>query len=369
MRRRKCEAGFTLIETIVVTAIIVVVAGTLGTFFLGGASPAVASADRDVLAALGETRRAAAAFDAATLVFAPARSGPGYSARVYARFPGDPDFAPRNGPTYDSTVAISETQAPLGAPGFALAIDSRGAVTGFASFSPGQTAFASHACPAAGVFALQLTYERETRVVDVPCQLPVSASAALVIETPAAGYSPTPFPVQTCPAATTCVLGALAPAPPPPTAAPSTAPATPPAVASTLPIVPPSPPPAGPTACPAGFGGIAPACSGEIIEQYSAQAGGSSGHESTLFADGSICDDYGCSLVGPIAWVWGCPFSGRSGSNGYDGSNAPYQPDTPYDASASAMIGRADQDAAEAGGSGIVSTEDSYCAGFPVPNP
>src|SRR5471030_2615615 len=105
---RRCENGFTLIEVLVVTAIVAIAAGTLGTFFLAGASPAVASAGRDVTAAFDEARRAAIAFDAATVVFVPARSGSGYSARIYRRFPGDPQFQPRNGPTYDSTVTISE---------------------------------------------------------------------------------------------------------------------------------------------------------------------------------------------------------------------------------------------------------------------
>src|SRR5580698_826947 len=98
MRLRGCEDGFTLIEMLVVTAMVAIVAGALGTFFLAGASPAVASAGRDVSAAFDEARRTAIAFDAATVVFAPAKSGTGYSARIYARMPGDPGFTARNGP-------------------------------------------------------------------------------------------------------------------------------------------------------------------------------------------------------------------------------------------------------------------------------
>jgi prepilin-type N-terminal cleavage/methylation domain-containing protein len=367
VRLRQGEDGFTLIEMIVVTAIIVVVAGTLGTFFLGGASPAVASADRDVIAALDEARRTAIAFDAATLVFTPARAGTGYSARVYARFPGDPGFAPRSGPSYDSLVTISETQSPLGGPGFALALDSRGSITGFANFSVGQTAYTSRPCPPAGTFALLLAYERDTRVVNVPCALPANGAAALVIETPVAAYSPTPFPVQTCPAPLTCVLAMPSPAATPVPLPSSVLPATPPP-GSPVPVVPPTTPTASPTACPAFYTGSAPACTAEIIEAYSAGADGSGAHTSTLFADESICDDYGCS-GGPVVWSWGCPFSGRSGSNGSDGNNAPYQSYAPYNGSVSAMIGLADHDAAEANGTGLVSTEDTYCAGFAFPSP
>jgi hypothetical protein len=104
-----------------------------------------------------------------------------------------------------------------------------------------------------------------------------------------------------------------------------------------------------------------------MIEQYSAAADGSSAHTSTLFADGSICDDDGCSAGGPLDWVWACPFAGRSGSSGTGGSNLPYQQDTPYFGSAFAMIGLAYHDAAENNGSGVVYTSDSYCVGFTLP--
>jgi prepilin-type N-terminal cleavage/methylation domain-containing protein len=213
MRLRGCEAGFTLIEMIVVTAIIVIVAGTLGTFFLAGASPAVASANRDVTAAFDEARRTAIAFDAATVVFAPAQSGSGYSARIYQRFPGDPAFQPRNGPAYDSTVTISETASPLGAPGFAFSVDSHGTVTGFANFVAGQTTFTSRPCPPAGTFTLQLAYERDVRIVSIPCRLPLSSATPVAFETPPAAATATPFVAQTCPSTQTCTLAVVTPPP------------------------------------------------------------------------------------------------------------------------------------------------------------
>jgi len=403
MQLRRCEDGFTLIEMLVVTAIVAIVAGTLGTFFLAGASPAVASAGRDVTAAFDEARRTAIAFDAATLVFAPARSGTGYSARIYARMPGDPAFAPRDGPTYDSTVAISETASPLGAPGFAFTIDVLGNVSGYAGFDPSATSFSSRPCPASGAFTLQLTYERDVRIVQIPCRLDPSSTAPLVLETPAAGFTPTPAPIPACPNGVACTLALLGPAalppapptaiptanptsnptapppgtPPPalpsanptanPTAAPTSATPSAPLPAASDPVIPQSTPAANPTPCPAGFSGSPPGCAGQIIEQYEAAADGSGPHTSTLFANGSICDDFGCSTFGPIGWNWGCAFGARSGSNGTDGNNAPYQPDNAYDQSVSSMIGAADQDASV--GDGHVTTSDSYCSGFPVPNP
>jgi prepilin-type N-terminal cleavage/methylation domain-containing protein len=368
MRLRRCEGGFTLIEMIVVTAIVVIVAGTLGTFFLAGASPAVASAGRDVTAAFDEARRAAIAFDAATVVFAPAQRGSGYSARIYARAPGDPAFAPRNGPTYDSTVTISETASPLGAPGFAFMVDGHGSITGYANFVAGQTAFTTRPCPATGTFALHLAYERDVRIVTIPCQLGLSSATPVAFATPAAAFSATPFPVQTCPATVTCTLAVVAPA-----ATPSAAPSSTPTPASNpsaiLPVGPPTPPVPAPTACPPGFSAWAPACAGQVIEQYAANADYFAPHMSTLFANGSICDDNGCSIFGPIDWNWACPFAGRSGSNGHNGTNVPYQPDNSYEISVQSMIAIAEQNGAEGNGDDIISTSDSYCVGFTTPDP
>jgi prepilin-type N-terminal cleavage/methylation domain-containing protein len=368
MRPRRCEDGFTLIEMIVVTAIIVIVAGTLGTFFLAGASPAVAAAGRDVTAAFDEAHRTAIAFDAATVVFAPAQNGSGYSARIYARVPGDPGFAPRNGPTYDSTVTISETASPLGAPGFAFTVDSHGTVTGYAGFSATATTFTSRPCPATGTFTLHLAYERDVRIVTIPCQLGLNSATPAAFETPAAAYSATPFPIQTCPATVTCSLALLAPV-----AAPSLPPASTPSPASnpsaTLPVGAPTMPAANPTACPAGFSGAAPGCAGEMIEQYEASADGSGGHSATLFANGSICDDDGCSLFGAIAWTWGCAPSSILSTSGTYGRNLPYQQNNGFQTAVGSMLGYAFHDAGEGSGDGIVYSYDAYCAGFPPPDP
>lgn len=367
MRLRRCEAGFTLVEMIVVTAIVVIAAGTFGTFFLAGASPAVAAAGRDVTAAFDEARRAAIAFDAATVVFAPARSGSGYSARIYARAPGDAAFAARNGPTYDSTVTISETASPLGAPGFAFALDAHGNITGYANFGAAQTSFTTRSCPATGAFTLQLSYERDVRSVTIPCRLGLSSATPVTFATPAAPVSATRFPVQTCPAPPACSLAPIAAATVP-AVPPSSTPSPVSGPSAVLPVSPPPPAP-DPTSCPAGFSGSAPACSGLIIEQYDAAADFFSSHTSTLFANGSICDDYGCSTFGPIVWGWACPFAGRSGSYGRDGSNFPYQPDNAFDESVYSMIAIAEQNAGEGNGDGNVSSGDSYCVGFTTPNP
>lgn len=215
MRARGFEAGFTLIEVLVVTGIVATIALAAGTFFLAGATPAVAAAGRDVRAAFAEARRTALAFDTATVVFAPARNG-GYSARVYERSPGDSGFAPRNGPTYDSTVTNGEIAAPLGAPGFAFALDSRGAVTGYANFSAAATTFASVACPPGGAFVLRLAHATQVQTVRVPCAIAVSGTTPAAVETPAADPLPVASAAPTCPAGAACTPALFTPAPPAP---------------------------------------------------------------------------------------------------------------------------------------------------------
>lgn len=370
---RRSERGFTLIELIVVTALLVIVAGTLGTFFLAGASPAVAAAERDVNAAFDEARRTALADDAATVVFAPAASGTGFAARVYRRMPGDPQFAARSGPEYTSSVTIAETASPLGAPGFAFAVDSGGTVTGFANFAVNAPSFTSRPCPASGAFTLQLAYERDTRTITVPCTLVPSGAAPVAFQTPAPAFTTTPFPPAAgCPSGAACSLTAVTPAPaaacPPGTAPDATVTGlcdalsgAPPATAA------PAPQPTGAaTSTPAPAPPSTPA---GIIEQYSATANEQGSHTATLFADGSICDDDGCSNVGAIVWTWACARAGISGTTGNDGNNAPYQPDNAFDGAVGSMIADADHDAAEADGDGLVTTVDSYCIGFTTPNP
>jgi prepilin-type N-terminal cleavage/methylation domain-containing protein len=315
MRLRRCELGFTLIEVIVVTAIVVIVAGTLGTFFLAGASPAVASAGRDVSAAFDEARRTAIAFDAATVVFAPAQSGTGYSARIYQRFPGDPAFQPRNGPTYDSTVTIDETASPLGAPGFAFTVDAHGSVTGFANFTADATTFAGRPCPASGAFTLHLAYERDVRIITIPCALPLNSATPVAFETAAPALSPLPAPSQTCPSSETCTLARV----------------TPPAGGATCPsgytpdpsspglcdvVATPSPTPSA-AACPPGYLGQPPLCTVIPVpspaptasaEQLKCNAGAPDalGYAACVEADpikilGSAISRSGCGTHTPIA--------------------------------------------------------------------
>jgi type II secretory pathway pseudopilin PulG len=256
MDRSRSDAGFTLIELLVVVGMIVVVIATLGVFFLAGPSPAVASAGRDIGAAFAEARETAADFSEATVVFVAA--GTGYSARVYRQMPGDAEFQAVNGPTYDSTVAITETAAPLGAPGFAFRIDSRGSVTGYAHFAPTDTTFTLRACPASGAFVLSLAYGNQQRTVTIPCTLSLASIGPGVIVTPGPATSPAPAAPGTCPPSQSC-------GPPLPaynaTCPPGYTPdATPYVCDSPTPTPSPAPTPTAEPPCPPGYSGTSPNC-------------------------------------------------------------------------------------------------------------
>jgi prepilin-type N-terminal cleavage/methylation domain-containing protein len=261
MGESRSDAGFTLIELLVVVGLVVVVIATLGVFFLAGPSPAVAAAARDIDAAFFEARETATAFQEATVVFSPA--GDGYSARVYREMPGATTFGAGNGPTYDSTVTIAETAAPMGAPGFAFRVDSRGSVTGYEHYSPGDATFSLRSCPATGAFTLALAYGNQKRTVTIPCTLTIASETPGATTTPAPGVAPPQYVPGTCAPTQPCVAALAAftaTCPPgytpdgtrpnvcdaPPTAAPTATPASGPTNAPT---------------CPAGETGSYPVCS------------------------------------------------------------------------------------------------------------
>lgn len=357
------EAGFTLIEIVIAVALIALAGGAAGTFFLGGATPVVASATRDLTAALDEARRTAEAFDTASLVIVPAPAGAGFHARVYRGAPGDSSFRAQSGPDYASTAAIAETSVPLGAPPFAFAFGRRGSAIAFTNVL---TAPAPHACPARGAFSLHVSSRREARDVAIPCALAVSETAAVAFAAPLPPWTAPPEPDRRCPEPAGCtplLLAAGTPATcPPGTFADAAQPGLCDRAAATA-----APAPT-PTPCPLGFSGSAPACAGRTIEQYGAKADQAESHTTTLFANGTICDDAGCGALGPIDWAWGCAFDARRGTEGTNGTNPPFETFNPYFTSVGQTIAFAFRDAAEGNGTGIVSTSDSYCLGVVAPS-
>jgi hypothetical protein len=248
------ERGFLLMDVLIVTAIVAIAVASAGTFYLGNLTPAVAAATIDVNAAIDETRTAAMAMDAATVVFSSGDAGRGFSVRVYERVPGDPRFLPRNGPAHESaTASVSESAAPLGTPGFALSMDRRGNVTGYKNFGPSDTVFTRVVCPAANTFRLTIGDGRETRTVTVPCALALTTTGALTVATPQAALVQTPQPAGTCPATSPCT-----PAPLVPGSAACPSGYTPDATAPGL-----CDPASAPT-CPPGSTGLPPACTPPI---------------------------------------------------------------------------------------------------------
>jgi type II secretory pathway pseudopilin PulG len=211
MERARNEAGFTLVETAVVVGIVALTIGALGVRALAGPSVAVAAAATGVVAAFEEARRTAIAFDAATVVFAIPAGGHGFRVRVYRQNPGDPSFAPANGPTYDGDATAEETAAPLGTPGFAFSVDGRGRIAAFAHYAATATTFDRHACPAAGAYQIALRSGPQLRTIAIPCSAALAGSAPIAFETapPAATPPPLPSPAIACAAPGPCPLPPL----------------------------------------------------------------------------------------------------------------------------------------------------------------
>ena len=327
MRPLRDEAGFTLIELLVVVGMIAVVVATVGTFFLAGPSPAVASAVRDVDAAFHEARSTAVAFSEATLVFTPSASG--YTARVYRQVPGDPAFAAVNGPTYESTVTLAETAAPLGSPGFAFRIDSRGSVTGYQNFEPDDTIFTQRSCPLGGAFRLSFAYGKQKQTVTVPCTISLTALTPGIAIPPAAAITPAPYVPGTCPPAQNCTATLppfTATCPPgytPDTTQPNVCNTPTPAPTFTPTPDPPTAPPPTPTptssstpgnlptpGCSSGYQYLPPNCKAEVVEIQSWSAlSGPTQQDLNVISESQFAVLIDGSVVSPPAagtYVWSC---------------------------------------------------------------
>ena len=208
------ERGFTLIETIVVVAIVSFV--VFGVWSLAQPSVAVAAAHDGLGAAFDEARAAALASDAATVVIALTPDGKSFSAQVFAHEPGGAGFAPRTGPTYEGRdVSLSETAAPLGPPGMAFGLSHFGEVVGYAHYTVGDANVTAEPCPSSGAFVLHLQRSAQATQYAIPCRRAVSAAVPAVSQTPAPTITPDPPSAGTCPPSRLCSLPPVqGPAPP-----------------------------------------------------------------------------------------------------------------------------------------------------------
>lgn len=152
------ERGFTLLETLVAVAIAASLVLVLMMMPAAEHPYAAVAAAREFDAALAYARSiAATSGDGATLVFAPA---PGASAQgfVLTVYSGRPDGnTPAASGLAPSLASASVIEASLGAPPFALFVDSSGALSGqggYPSFNAGQPTFRTiagePACPSGG---------------------------------------------------------------------------------------------------------------------------------------------------------------------------------------------------------------------------
>jgi prepilin-type N-terminal cleavage/methylation domain-containing protein len=142
------QRGTTLIEVLLVTAIVVIVSAIAWSFSSGDRAFATQSAATIFDAQLAHARAlAATSGSAATLVFTPASPGPG----VVLSLAPDSDGAP------PETLRADVSEVSLGAPPFSLAIDVSGRATG------------SQPCPAAGGYTLTFLAGPASESRFLPC--------------------------------------------------------------------------------------------------------------------------------------------------------------------------------------------------------
>lgn len=198
------ERGFTLIEAVVVAAILGVLLAAGGWWMLGSHPGALAQATDDYDAALTSARALAmTGANGATMVFAPRSLGSetvtGFTLRVYA---GRPTVA--NAVTATNTMPVVSdatiADATLGAPPFSIFIGASGRVSGSAAYpkiSPkGVATFAAiatePACPVNGFVLTFTSPQGATMKRTLPCIASVAGS------TGAPNPSPTPnIPIVT----------------------------------------------------------------------------------------------------------------------------------------------------------------------------
>ena len=147
------QRGTTLIEVLLVTAIVVVVSAIAWGFTSGDRAFATQSAATIFDARLAHARAiAATSGGAATLVFTPASPGPGAVVSL----------APESDGVPPETLRADVSEASLGPPPFSLAIDAAGHAT------------ASQPCPPAGGYTLNFAAGAASESRFLPCPVVVA---------------------------------------------------------------------------------------------------------------------------------------------------------------------------------------------------
>ncbi|HTD36111.1 MAG TPA: hypothetical protein VK669_01260 [Candidatus Limnocylindrales bacterium] len=212
--RETCEAGFTLVEIVVVVAIVVttVLAGVA--ISLGSRSFAVATAASEFDHLLDSARTVARETQGATLVFSPDVFGDGTEVRVLAPGPNG-TLSPTKLPPFHTRAAIEESES-LGKAPFAFVVHATGALGGRPGYRTGNPATIPEVgCPARGWFHFLIHAAGATAERTLPCRITLAATGPLTLA---------PFPVASvAPLPTPCSSGSCGPSalPTPPSSTPT----------------------------------------------------------------------------------------------------------------------------------------------------
>lgn len=160
------ERGMTLLETLIVTGIIVVLLGSLAAFSLGRRAYTLRAAVATVQALIDETRAVAATSGSgATLAFAPATGG-GFTATIYP-FRPLPGADLTAAPVRATNGAAGITAAGLATTSFAIFISSS-ATASAAPWVSGQGALATEP-PCTGAITLRFDDGTLSEPHDIAC--------------------------------------------------------------------------------------------------------------------------------------------------------------------------------------------------------
>ena len=188
------EAGFTLVEIVVVVAIVVttVLAGVA--ISLGSRSFAVATAASEFDHLLDSARTVARETQGATLVFAPDVFGDGTEVRVLAPGPNG-TLSPTQLPPFHTRAAIEESES-LGKAPFAFVVHATGALGGRPGYRTGNpNVIPEVGCPPRGWFHFLIHAAGATAERTLPCRITLAATGPLTLAPfPAASVAPMPTP-------------------------------------------------------------------------------------------------------------------------------------------------------------------------------
>jgi prepilin-type N-terminal cleavage/methylation domain-containing protein len=199
--RDRAQAGFTLVEIVVVVAIVVTTALAGIAISLGSRSFAVATAASEFDHIIDSARTIARETQGATLVFTPDVFGDGTEVRVLTPGPNG-TLSPTTVPTLHTRATIDESES-LGKAPFAFVVHATGALGGRPGYRTGNpNTIPEVGCPASGRFHFTIHTAGATAERTLPCRITLAATGPLALTGwPAASPAPLPTPCTSGPCA------------------------------------------------------------------------------------------------------------------------------------------------------------------------